>query len=209
MATKLTLAQVREEYDHRLEQLGDAQNKHEQHLDWCDKQLGELAGVPDRLIDITSLLDSIDLIGVATWLRDLNSLKERVAALEKAQVTREGATPGSNEQLGEMSEALADMKTALNNMTEDVQATVDAFKSELAEMNGKLNLAIRAMGAPPVVDFQRVRIPEPKAFEGARDAKELENFLFDMDQYFRAVKPDSDAAKINIATMYMLGNAKL
>nr|CAD1833663.1 unnamed protein product [Ananas comosus var. bracteatus] len=41
----------------------------------------------------------------------------------------------------------------------------------------------------------RVRVPEPRSFRGARDAKELENFLFDMEQYFRVVQPDNKESK--------------
>ena len=33
----------------------------------------------------------------------------------------------------------------------------------------------------------KMKVPEPKAFNGARNAKELGNFLWDMEQYFRAV----------------------
>lgn len=55
----------------------------------------------------------------------------------------------------------------------------------------------------------RVRVPEHRAYGGVRDAKELENFLFDMELYFRAVKPDSDETKVLMATMYLSGDANL
>ena len=42
-----------------------------------------------------------------------------------------------------------------------------------------------------------------------RDAKELENFLFNIEQYFRVVKPDSEEEKVNMTTMYLSGDAKL
>lgn len=38
---------------------------------------------------------------------------------------------------------------------------------------------------------------------------ELENFLFDMEQYFRAARPDSEEVKVTTATMYLTGDAKL
>ena len=52
-------------------------------------------------------------------------------------------------------------------------------------------------------------MPEPKRYEGARDAKELENFLFDMEQYFRAERTDSKEDKVAMAAMYLAGDAKL
>ncbi|KAJ8511860.1 hypothetical protein OPV22_002294 [Ensete ventricosum] len=48
-----------------------------------------------------------------------------------------------------------------------------------------------------------------KCYRGARDAKELENFLFNMEQYFRATRLDSQETKVAIATMYLNGDAKL
>ncbi|KAL0447603.1 UNVERIFIED_CONTAM: hypothetical protein Slati_1888200 [Sesamum latifolium] len=55
----------------------------------------------------------------------------------------------------------------------------------------------------------RLRIPEPKAYSGARDAKEVENFLFDMEQYFLAANVEDEARKVSTATMYLTGDAKL
>ncbi|KAK3008637.1 hypothetical protein RJ639_013446 [Escallonia herrerae] len=55
----------------------------------------------------------------------------------------------------------------------------------------------------------RPRVPEPKSYGGARDAKELENFLFDIEQYFRAIRVDSEATKVSMAAMYLVGDAKL
>ncbi|KAK3035048.1 hypothetical protein RJ639_034838 [Escallonia herrerae] len=55
----------------------------------------------------------------------------------------------------------------------------------------------------------RPRVPEPKSYGGARDAKELENFLFDVEQYFRAIRVDSEATKVLMAAMYLVGDAKL
>ncbi|KAK3009399.1 hypothetical protein RJ639_014662 [Escallonia herrerae] len=55
----------------------------------------------------------------------------------------------------------------------------------------------------------RPRVPEPKSYGGARDAKEVENFLFDIKQYFRAIRVDSEATKVSMATMYLVGDAKL
>ena len=57
--------------------------------------------------------------------------------------------------------------------------------------------------------FNRLKFPEPKAYGGTRDARELENYLFDMEQYFEATGIDGDAAKITTAAMYFTGDAKL
>ena len=59
------------------------------------------------------------------------------------------------------------------------------------------------------MEFSRVKMPEPKHYFGERDAKLLENFLFDMEQYFLAVRAESEEIKVSMATMYLSGDAKL
>ncbi|KAK2980750.1 hypothetical protein RJ640_015669 [Escallonia rubra] len=55
----------------------------------------------------------------------------------------------------------------------------------------------------------RPRVPQPKSYGGARDAKELENFIFYVEQYFRAIRVDLEETKVSMATMYLVGDAKL
>ncbi|KAF2304623.1 hypothetical protein GH714_035906 [Hevea brasiliensis] len=55
----------------------------------------------------------------------------------------------------------------------------------------------------------KAKIPEPKAFGGARGAREVDNFIFDMKLYFDATKNDSDAGRLKIAPMYLANDAKL
>ncbi|KAG6472969.1 hypothetical protein ZIOFF_070449 [Zingiber officinale] len=53
-----------------------------------------------------------------------------------------------------------------------------------------------------------IRVSELKSFRGTRSAKELENFLWDMEQYFIAAKVPKIEKEI-IASMYLIGDAKL
>ena len=70
-------------------------------------------------------------------------------------------------------------------------------------------MAMGRVSSSSVDKGKRAKVPEPKRFEGARDAKELENFLFDMEQYFRAVRTDSEKDKVAMVAMYLAGDAKL
>lgn len=54
----------------------------------------------------------------------------------------------------------------------------------------------------------KMNVPEPKAFNAKRSAKELENFLWDMEQYFAAARIHK-LEQVTITSMYLLGNAKL
>ena len=63
---------------------------------------------------------------------------------------------------------------------------------------------------PPTVSGapQKVRVPEPKGFGGAMNAKKFEIFLWDMEQFFKAAHvPNKDM--VSITSMYLSGDAKL
>ena len=57
--------------------------------------------------------------------------------------------------------------------------------------------------APP-----KVRVPKPKGFNGNKSVKELENLLWDMEQFFRATRVLDDE-KVSITSMYLTSDAKL
>ncbi|KAL0416078.1 UNVERIFIED_CONTAM: hypothetical protein Slati_3439700 [Sesamum latifolium] len=86
------------------------------------------------------------------------------------------------------------------------------MQRDMEQMSIQIGLLQRAVSNTPVVAHDvggRLRIPEPKAYSGARDAKEVENFLFDMEQYFLAANVEDEARKVSTATMYLTGDAKL
>ena len=50
---------------------------------------------------------------------------------------------------------------------------------------------------------------KPQGFSGKRDAKELDNFLWHMEQYFKAIALNNKAAKVRIATLYLTNTTTL
>ena len=80
---------------------------------------------------------------------------------------------------------------------------------ELKAQVSVLQMAVGKVGSSFGDRGKRAKVPESKRYEGARDAKDLENFLFDMEQYFRAVCTDSEEDKVAMAAMYLAGDAKL
>ncbi|KAL4620633.1 hypothetical protein ACB092_06G169700 [Castanea dentata] len=79
-----------------------------------------------------------------------------------------------------------------------------------ANLRQKIALLKRAMcGLPREGEVAtKVKVPKPKHFNGARSVKDLENFLWDMEQYFKAARvPDQEM--VTITSMYLSGDAKL
>ena len=101
----------------------------------------------------------------------------------------------------------------INDMTKNFQATLDVFRNEITEVNTKVNLTMRAFvnQAPTggAIIIGKMKIPEPKPFYGARDAKALENFIFDIEQYFKATNIITEEAKGTLATMRLSEDVQL
>lgn len=54
-------------------------------------------------------------------------------------------------------------------------------------------------GAAQLPHNPPMRILEPWCYNGTRDNKDLENFLFDMEQYFFVTRMDLEDIKVTIA----------
>ena len=54
-----------------------------------------------------------------------------------------------------------------------------------------------------------MEVPKPHTFNGKRDAKELDNFLWHMECYFEAIALMDEATKVHTTTLYLIDNATL
>ena len=63
----------------------------------------------------------------------------------------------------------------------------------------------REVGGSQSLDQERearVEAPKPPMFKGVRDAQEVENFLWNLENYFKCNRVRSDVNKINTAVLY-------
>jgi hypothetical protein len=130
-------------------------------------------------------------------------LEERVHALEHRETSQAGSSTDHTVVIETLQEELVTLRQAM----EDMNSRVSVLTC-LVALSGNVGDGNGGHAMVTVNETPRVRVPEPRAYGGARDAKELENFLFDMEQYFRAVKAEDDQ-KVSMATMYLTGDAKL
>ncbi|KAL0293481.1 UNVERIFIED_CONTAM: hypothetical protein Sradi_6935100 [Sesamum radiatum] len=143
----------------------------------------------------------------ATIPEDENSqLRETVVALE-------GKVSFLESEISMLSSEMEDCRHVIQELTGAFEGNgIADMRREMEQMSIQIGLLQRAVSNAPVVAHDvgaRLRIPEPKAYGGARDAKEVENFLFDMEQYFLAANVVDEARKVSTATMYLTGDAKL
>ncbi|KAA0067455.1 senescence-specific cysteine protease sag39 [Cucumis melo var. makuwa] len=93
------------------------------------------------------------------------------------------------ERVKELDSSQKELLEMINGMSEDFRATFDVVRKKITNVNTRLNLTMRAMANQvPVggaVRVTKVKVLEPKPFYGVRDAKALENFIFDIDSTSR------------------------
>ncbi|XP_070011357.1 uncharacterized protein [Nicotiana sylvestris] len=96
-----------------------------------------------------------------------------------------------------------------------MQQTIDDLTDKFNVVNAALQGLLRGGGnqiegsANPAFVTQKLKIPELKPYSGARNAKEVENFIFDIEQYFDVVGGLEEAKKVTTAAMYLQGDVKL
>ncbi|CAA7400690.1 unnamed protein product [Spirodela intermedia] len=83
---------------------------------------------------------------------------------------------------------------------------METMETGLAAVEERLDAT--KFAAPEAAGQSSVKLLEPKIFAGARNAKELENFLWDRDPYFRAINTPA-AEKVKLPSMYLASDVKL
>ncbi|KAL2246590.1 UNVERIFIED_CONTAM: Transposon Tf2-12 polyprotein [Sesamum indicum] len=130
----------------------------------------------------------------------------RLVELETKVSSLESEITVLNSELDECRQVIQEMAGVFGN------DSIADMRRDMEQMSIQIGLLQRAVGSTPMVAHDpgaRLRIPEPKAYSGERDAKEVENFLFDMEQYFLVADMRDEARKVATATMYLTGDAKL
>ncbi|KAL0381353.1 UNVERIFIED_CONTAM: hypothetical protein Sangu_0199600 [Sesamum angustifolium] len=104
---------------------------------------------------------------------------------------------------------LIDLVTNLEEKVSSLETDIMVLNFELEEYRqiGMLQHVVSNVPAVAHDAGARFRIPEPKAYSGARDAKEVENFLFDMEQYFLAANVEDEANQVRLDTWALLREA--
>ena len=164
----------------------------------------------------------------------INALREQVARIEAEvgkQVSRLDAEIGTTVDanttlsaqlaeafllLGSQQDLMETRKRAfeerMETLRDKVLAATEEFQERTRSLKGEIVLLKRAMvqGTPTTSDSPpaKVRMPEPKPFGSARNAKDFENFLWDMERYFIVARIPV-GKQVTITTMYLLGDAKL
>ncbi|KAI5652529.1 hypothetical protein M9H77_29716 [Catharanthus roseus] len=161
----------------------------------------------------------------------LTQVEEGMGAVDAHMENLDQRVEGLEADVAETHEEVREALTKLGESNrEDLQALRDEFMAEVArlrdvhereinsllmqleEARGDLALckkAVLAGSTTSTVEPRRVDIPRPKSFAGTRNAREVDNFLWGLEQYFDAVGILEEGAKIKSAAFYLTDTAML
>ncbi|KAH0665280.1 hypothetical protein KY290_027548 [Solanum tuberosum] len=146
-------------------------------------------------------------------------LQERVTRLEALIVTTDDGEDlvdlvtqiyGVNAELALVSKSLNEkfgmLEAEYAAKHEIAEMEMEVIRKEKEDLCGEVLLLRR--GLQGTINPIRMKVPKPKAYNGVRSAKELENFLWDVENYFKEAKvPNSE--KVSVTTMYLSDAAKV
>ncbi|KAL0419179.1 UNVERIFIED_CONTAM: hypothetical protein Sradi_1331400 [Sesamum radiatum] len=92
---------------------------------------------------------------------------------------------------------------------DEASILTDAVDVRVDDVQAEVNLLKRVVGRDKdCAPMSKVKVHDPKPFGSAHSAKELENFLWDIETYFQAARIP-EAEKVSITSMYLTSDAKL
>lgn len=144
----------------------------------------------------------------------IDALRDRVTRLETLVGDPADENIALVDRLDAVGSRLLTLETStadrFKDMLTDWLAISDSWKDKFQEVVDELSLLKKAICGHTNSETtpSKIKVPDPKAFGGNRSAKELENFLWDMEQYFKAAHVREEE-KVTITSMYLTGDAKL
>lgn len=152
-------------------------------------------------------------------------VRERLNRLERVVGTPdEGGEEDLVSQCVDVNERLLLLQTSHDELVTDLEERFNHYRAEKELVAEKTEARFRALeeeiallkrvivngpdSSPSNGKHSKLKIPEPKPYAGARDAKEVENFLWDLETYFQAAGVTKEE-QVSVATMFLTGDAKL
>eukprot|EP00253_Pinus_taeda_P018057 PITA_18057 len=91
----------------------------------------------------------------------------------------------------------------------NVKGTLDKTNKALEEAQDEIAVLKRAVRHNSGGGVPHVKVKEPESYDGARSAKVLGNFLWDMEQYLERLNLPKGKAQVKVAAQFLTNDAKM
>ena len=168
-----------------------------------------------KVVELDAMGNCLDGLPIAELMFLVTSLEERVSPTSSP---RPSSSPDSSiahkEGRGEEFDMLQNIMMSLfNGLADEFRTTIDDIQEKMSVMSTRIEVTMKAVenvtAGQTNTGSNKLKFPNPRPFKGNQDAKELENFIFDVEQYFKATTASTDDIKVTVASMYLIDDAKL
>ena len=139
--------------------------------------------------------------------KGLKDLREHIQDL-RDRVLGSQVQPVSHEGFMSFQDKVMSMFSSMKSMVEALATCMEARDQEVRQKLAiyKIIVSTQVMATH---EAPRVEVPKPHTYNGKRDAKELDNFLWHVERYFEAITLTDEDIKVYTATIYLTNNATL
>ena len=146
-----------------------------------ESRMNEMSAKSDRFNEKARHLETMSILELMTRVEALEDKATRASIFERGDFST-----GSVARMEEYVEGLYNAQLAIvqmvSDLSEDFRESLRMARAKVADLDTRLNLTMRAVGDETptggVARFKKIKVPEPKPSCGVRDAKALENFIF-------------------------------
>ncbi|KAH7670774.1 Synaptobrevin protein [Dioscorea alata] len=161
----------------------------------------------DAMADMNARLAKVE-IAMAEELDKAGEWGQRMEELESGREELRGEMQGALNMVSAVCRGhVKTLEETLVGMIAGLEEKLAKALAELKETKEELAICKKAIaqGASNVVSptTPRVDVPKPRPYGGSRNAKELDNFLWSLEQYFKALGIVEDAKKMETTTLYL------
>ncbi|XP_012852904.1 PREDICTED: uncharacterized protein LOC105972488 [Erythranthe guttata] len=143
----------------------------------------------------------------------LERLENNVAIVELSERFEklEHDTEVLENYVAEQLDLFRDNETLREERLDRLEAIIQSLQESIEGMPDDLALCKKAAanGSVGATSSPRVACPKPTGFNGVRDTKEVENFLWRMDQNFEGIGLVDETTKVRTASLYLSDTAML
>ncbi|CAM8925756.1 unnamed protein product [Rhodiola kirilowii] len=187
-------------FDSRLalveEKAGDLGDQFEE----LESKVDTLGVRSDRLEEeVPAIHESLNLL--------LSSFKAEMRDEFKSEFAKQREEFGK--ELREAHERIEGLVAEMTSMREDHEHETNIVLEHLEEGRKGQRPGAPSGPATPTSEVRPIDAPKPKSFGGARNARDIDNFLWGMEQYFEALGVENESVKIRTAALYLTDTAML
>ncbi|XP_021987301.1 uncharacterized protein LOC110883944 [Helianthus annuus] len=95
------------------------------------------------------------------------------------------------------------------NVEKELASCHDSFKQMQTDLNILKQAVANGAGGTSNIVPKKVKVPQPTPFTGKREARAVDDFIWEIQQYFEGIDITDDAKKIKTAQLYLKDTAAL